>query len=104
MIDKSIYSLFRPNIVPGLSFLISLLMLKFCLATNQISSEQAINGLFSISSAPVAIPRASWLGFDILKLSAQILVIQPSAYEYNRIVQAIDAVETINHNMDISNI
>lgn len=59
--------------------------------------------LFFIPSAPIAMPRAYWLGFDKLQLSAQILVIQPSKFEYGRIVQAIAAAKPTDYDMDILN-
>lgn len=59
--------------------------------------------LFFLPPVPVAMPRAYWLGFDKFKLSAQILVIKPSTFEYNRIFKAIAAARSDEFDMDILN-
>ena len=59
--------------------------------------------LFFMPPAPIAMPRAYWLGFDTFKLSAQILVVQPSKFEYKRISKAIAAAKPTDFDMDILN-
>ena len=57
--------------------------------------------LFLLPSAPVAMPRAYWL--KQFFLSSQLVVIEPSEKEYNRIEQAMINHEVSDYDMDILN-
>ena len=48
-------------------------------------------------------PRAYWLGFEDRILSSQLLLLQPSDYVFDRIINVTDNAEDDDYNMDILN-
>ena len=59
--------------------------------------------LFFIAPAWVAMPRAYWLGFENRILSSQLLLLKPSAYEFERLMKAIETAGNNDYDMDILN-
>lgn len=59
--------------------------------------------LFLIPSAPVAMPRAYWLNPDDRVLSSQLVLLEPSEFEFKRIVDAMDHVSSGDFDMEIVN-
>jgi hypothetical protein len=62
---------------------------------------QHMDELFLLPSAPVAMPRAYWM--DHFFLSSQLIVVEPSAIEWERIQEAIEHHEGFDYDMDILN-
>ncbi|KAJ5051618.1 uncharacterized protein L3040_001393 [Drepanopeziza brunnea f. sp. 'multigermtubi'] len=62
---------------------------------------QTMDELFLLPPAPVAVPRAYWL--DKPYLSSQIALIEPSAAEFKRVKDAIDAAAPGDFDMEIIN-
>ncbi|OAG02053.1 nucleotide-diphospho-sugar transferase, partial [Paraphaeosphaeria sporulosa] len=58
--------------------------------------------LFSLPSAPVAMPRAYWMSENFF-LSSQLIVIEPSEAEWRRVEYAMDHHEGHDYDMDILN-
>jgi alpha-N-acetylglucosamine transferase len=56
--------------------------------------------LFFLPDAPVAMPRAYWLDNT---LSSQLMVIQPSQTEFERVRQAVDHRNTTDFDMEVAN-
>lgn len=46
--------------------------------------------LFLLPPVPLALPRAYWVDFDERVMSSQVLLIQPSKFEYERNAKAIE--------------
>lgn len=59
--------------------------------------------LFLLPSHPVAMPRAYWLNPDDRVLSSQLLLIRPSKFEFDRIMEAIKTAEPNDYDMEIAN-
>jgi hypothetical protein len=59
--------------------------------------------LFLSPPAPVAMPRAYWLNFDDPVMSSSVVLIQPSKFEFNRILQAISEASPDDYDMEIIN-
>ena len=59
--------------------------------------------LFLLEPAWVAMPRAYWLGFEDRVLSSQLLLLQPSEYEFNRVMKATENAGGNDYDMDILN-
>lgn len=59
--------------------------------------------LFLSPPAPVAMPRAYWLNFDDRIMSSQLVLIQPSEFEFNRISKSISAAASSDYDMEIVN-
>jgi hypothetical protein len=59
--------------------------------------------LFLLPPVPLALPRAYWLNFDDRVMSSQILLIQPSKFEYDRVAKAIDTAGSSDYDMEIVN-
>ena len=57
--------------------------------------------LFNIEPPSVAMPRAYWLGFDQRVLSSQLVLLKPSAYEFDRLMNASDEAKGTKYDMDI---
>ncbi|KAK9319042.1 nucleotide-diphospho-sugar transferase [Lipomyces orientalis] len=64
---------------------------------------QTMDELFFAPSALVAMPRAYWLNFDDRILSAQLILIEPSEYEFNRVMNALNAAKSNDYDMEIVN-
>ena len=64
---------------------------------------QCMDDLYSMPPAAVAMPRAYWLGFETRNLSSQVLLIQPSQYQFTRVMEAVEAVGNNEHDRDILN-
>lgn len=63
---------------------------------------QTMDELFLLPPCPVAMPRAYWLENPFF-LSSQLVLIQPSTQEFERIVTAIDNATTNDYDMEIVN-
>ncbi|KAL8876316.1 MAG: hypothetical protein Q9198_005465, partial [Flavoplaca austrocitrina] len=59
--------------------------------------------LFLLPMVPLAMPRAYWLNASDRVMSSQLLLIQPSNFEYTRISKAIDSAGPNEYDMDIIN-
>lgn len=59
--------------------------------------------LFLLPPAPMAMPRAYWLGFDNRILSSQIMLLQPSEFEFNRVFRGIEKAKSNDYDMEIVN-
>lgn len=59
--------------------------------------------LFLLEPAWVAMPRAYWLGFEGRVLSSQLLLLQPSEYEIDRVMNATENAGANDYDMDILN-
>ena len=59
--------------------------------------------LFLIPQAPVAMPRAYWLKPDDRVLSSQLILLQPSEFEYKRIAKATREAGKGDYDMEIVN-
>lgn len=57
--------------------------------------------LFELPSAPVAMPRAYWL--DKFYLSSQIVLLEPSEFEFKRILDAFEHRASNDFDMEIVN-
>ncbi len=57
--------------------------------------------LFLLEPAWIAMPRAYWLGFEDRILSSQLLLLQPSDYEFDRVMNATDEAGDNDYDMDI---
>jgi alpha-N-acetylglucosamine transferase len=62
---------------------------------------QTMDELFLIPPSPVAMPRAYWLGQPFL--SSQLVLIQPSHMEYQRVANAIENSTSDEYDMEIFN-
>ena len=59
--------------------------------------------LFLLEPAWVAMPRAYWLGFEGRILSSQLLLLQPSESEFDRVMKATQNAGDNDYDMDILN-
>jgi len=59
--------------------------------------------LFLLPSCPVALPRAFWLPVADHVLSSQIVLVEPSAFEFSRITKAITSAGPNDYDMEIIN-
>jgi hypothetical protein len=59
--------------------------------------------LFLAPSAPVAMPRAYWLDFNERTLSSQLVLIEPSEFEFNRVMKAMNEAKSDDYDMEIVN-
>ncbi|XXG98607.1 hypothetical protein Hte_004932 [Hypoxylon texense] len=85
------------------------------LAFNQTQYERVINvdsdgtilqtmdELFLMPPCPVAMPRAYWLFPDNKILSSQLMLVQPSAVEFERIMQKVESAGRNDYDMEIVN-
>ncbi|PLB54728.1 nucleotide-diphospho-sugar transferase [Aspergillus steynii IBT 23096] len=64
---------------------------------------QTMDELFLAPPSPVAMPRAYWLNFNDHTLSSQVVLIQPSDFEFTRIMKAIDEAGKNDYDMEILN-
>ncbi|KAF5023389.1 hypothetical protein F66182_4546 [Fusarium sp. NRRL 66182] len=66
---------------------------------------QSMDELFLLPPCPVAMPRAYWLQEEKGSkfLSSQVMVIQPSADEFERILEAMDKINSNDYDMEIVN-
>jgi len=64
---------------------------------------QTMDELFLIPSCPVAMPRAYWLDFEKRILSSQLVLIEPSEFEFNRVMKAINEAKSNDYDMEIVN-
>ena len=62
---------------------------------------QCMDELFLLQPAFVAMPRAYWLGFEKRILSSQLLLLQPSQYEFDRVMKATEEAGDDIYDMDI---
>ncbi|GAB1197596.1 hypothetical protein APSETT444_006894 [Aspergillus pseudonomiae] len=59
--------------------------------------------LFLLPPCPVAMPRAYWLNFDDRVLGSYFMLIQPSEFEFNRVMRAIKEASGSEYDMEIAN-
>lgn len=59
--------------------------------------------LFLLPPVPMAMPRAYWLGFDDRVLSSQIMLLQPSEFEYGRVIKHVETAAANDYDMEIVN-
>ncbi|KAJ5452898.1 nucleotide-diphospho-sugar transferase [Penicillium cf. griseofulvum] len=64
---------------------------------------QAMDELFLLPPCPVAMPRAYWLNPDDRVLSSQLVLIEPSTFEFTRVMQAIANASSSDFDMEIVN-
>lgn len=64
---------------------------------------QTMDELFLLPPVPLALPRAYWLNFDDRVMSSQLLLIQPSKFEYKRVEKAIKDASSGEYDMEIVN-
>ncbi|KFA71043.1 hypothetical protein S40288_10442, partial [Stachybotrys chartarum IBT 40288] len=64
---------------------------------------QPMDELFLLPSCPVAMPRAYWLYPEESILSSQVMLIQPSTVEFERIMGEIDTAGQDDYDMEIAN-
>ncbi|KAJ5247627.1 nucleotide-diphospho-sugar transferase [Penicillium chermesinum] len=64
---------------------------------------QPMDELFLLPSFPVAMPRAYWLYPDYQIFSSQLVLIQPSKTEFDRIMEAIKKASMDEYDMEILN-
>ncbi len=75
----------------------------FYLLADRYLDKQTMDELFLLPPAPVAMPRAYWLGFDDRVLSSQIMLLQPSEFEFRRVVKHIETAASNDYDMEIVN-
>lgn len=63
---------------------------------------QAMDELFFLPDAPVAMPRAYWISPEKI-LSSQLMLIQPSETEFSRIMERVQSVKSGEYDMEIVN-
>jgi hypothetical protein len=84
-------------------------MLQVCIRVNMMipilftNNAQHMDELFLMPQCPLAIPRAYWLNPDERVMSSQLLLIRPSKFEFNRIMEAINIAERSDYDMEIVN-
>ncbi|PYH44750.1 nucleotide-diphospho-sugar transferase [Aspergillus saccharolyticus JOP 1030-1] len=64
---------------------------------------QSMDELFLLPPCPVAVPRAYWLNPNDRTMSSQVVLIQPSEFEFNRIKQSIADAGSNDYDMEIVN-
>ncbi|KAJ5780727.1 hypothetical protein N7457_005887 [Penicillium paradoxum] len=64
---------------------------------------QHLDELFLLPSCPLAFPRAYWLNPDERVMSSQLMLIQPSKFEFDRIMTAINTADRSDYDMEIVN-
>ncbi|KAJ5669797.1 nucleotide-diphospho-sugar transferase [Penicillium macrosclerotiorum] len=64
---------------------------------------QTMDELFLLPPSPVAMPRAYWLNPDDRILSSQVVLVQPSDFEFQRIMDAIHNASSSDYDMEIVN-
>ncbi|KAI9778976.1 MAG: N-acetylglucosaminyltransferase [Geoglossum umbratile] len=64
---------------------------------------QHMDELFLVPMVPVAMPRAYWLNPNDRVLSAQIILLQPSKFEFERIQKGIETTGQDDYDMEIVN-
>lgn len=65
--------------------------------------EQSMDELFLLPPVHVAMPRAYWLDFNDRILSSQVILLQPSEFEFDRIVKGIETAGSNDYDMEIVN-
>lgn len=73
------------------------------LLADRCLNKQAMDEMFLLPPAPMAMPRAYWLGFDARVLSSQIMHLQLSEFEFRRVVKHIETVASNDYDMEIVN-
>ncbi|KAL4860801.1 hypothetical protein BDV12DRAFT_181099 [Aspergillus spectabilis] len=64
---------------------------------------QPMDELFLLPPCPVAMPRAYWLNPNDHTLSSQLVLIQPSEFEFTRVMAAISDAGSSDYDMEIVN-
>ncbi|KAI1504537.1 glucose N-acetyltransferase [Biscogniauxia marginata] len=64
---------------------------------------QTMDELFLVPPCPVAMPRAYWLFPDSKILSSQLMLVQPSEVEFDRIMKQVESAGRSDYDMEIVN-
>ena len=64
---------------------------------------QNMDDLFHMPQAAVAMPRAYWLGFEERVLSSQIMLVEPSEHEFERVTKTTKEGGTGDYDMEVVN-
>ncbi|KAL1998010.1 hypothetical protein VTN02DRAFT_217 [Thermoascus thermophilus] len=64
---------------------------------------QPMDELFLLPPCPVAMPRAYWLNPDDRVLSSQVVLVQPSAFEFQRVMDGVRHAGANDYDMEIVN-
>ncbi|KAI9886324.1 MAG: threonine synthase [Watsoniomyces obsoletus] len=64
---------------------------------------QHMDELFNMPSAPIAMPRAYWLNPDDRTLSSQVVLLEPSKFELDRLMNRMDHRKGNEYDMDLVN-
>ncbi|PFH60217.1 hypothetical protein XA68_11313 [Ophiocordyceps unilateralis] len=64
---------------------------------------QTMDELFLLPPCPVAMPRAYWLYPDKKMLSSQLMLVQPSQREFQRVMEKINSAKSNDYDMEIVN-
>ncbi|KAJ5816659.1 hypothetical protein N7447_008892 [Penicillium robsamsonii] len=64
---------------------------------------QHMDELFLMPPCPLALPRAYWLNPDERIMTSALLLIQPSHFEFNRIMTAIETAGPSDYDMEVMN-
>lgn len=65
--------------------------------------QQHLDELFLSPPCPVALPRAYWLDPVDRVMSSQLMLIQPSEFEFNRVMNATSHAKSDDYDMEIVN-
>jgi len=68
-----------------------------------VNLPQTMDELFLLPPCPVAMPRAYWLNPDDRILSSQVLLIQPSEFEFKRVMDGMEHAGSGDYDMEIVN-
>ena len=64
---------------------------------------QCMDELFLMPSAPIAMPRAYWIWNDHDELSSQLILVEPNATEFDRVMRITESAAGGKYDMDILN-
>ncbi|KNG87388.1 hypothetical protein ANOM_004022, partial [Aspergillus nomiae NRRL 13137] len=71
--------------------------------TDEEPPPQPMDELFLLPPCPVAMPRAYWGNFDDRVLGSYIMLVQPSEFDFNRVMNAMDTASGSEYDMEILN-
>ncbi|KAE8393606.1 hypothetical protein BDV23DRAFT_170043 [Aspergillus alliaceus] len=74
------------------------------LAFHQTQYDRHMDELFLLPPYPIAIPRAYRLNTSDIKLCTRVMLVQPSEFEFHRILRSIDAGGPPEYAMEVMNI
>ncbi|CAG7952953.1 unnamed protein product [Penicillium salamii] len=70
---------------------------------SDITILQHMDELFFLPSCPLALPRAYWLDPDHRVMTSYLMIIEPSKFEFDRIVATMETSKTSGYDMEIVN-